>query len=154
MYKTLGVMWLHECFCLGSAYVSADSDDARNPQRFIYVTVIAYYNNRPVGWCSVSPRERFSALERSRILKRIDEKPVGSIVCFFIAKPYRKNGLTRELLNFAIKYCTEQGAKIIEGYPIQPKKSNTPDGGGAFSFWDILTECHQPTSSFKLFGPP
>lgn len=89
--------------------------------------IIAYYNNRPVGWCSVSPRERFSALERSRILKRIDEKPVWSIVCFFIAKPYRKNGLTRELLNFAIKYCTEQGAKIIEGYPIQPEKSNTPD---------------------------
>lgn len=89
--------------------------------------IIAYYNSQPVGWCSLAPRERFSALERSRILKRIDKKPVWSIVCFFIAKPYRKIGLTKELLNFAIRYCAEQGAEIIEGYPVQPKKSNMPD---------------------------
>ena len=50
--------------------------------------IIAYYDNQPVGWCSISPRERFYALERSRILKRIDDKPVWSVVCFFIAKPY------------------------------------------------------------------
>jgi GNAT superfamily N-acetyltransferase len=89
--------------------------------------IIALHNNRPAGWCSVAPREQFPALERSRILKRVDEKPVWSVVCFFIAKPYRKIGLTRELLNYAIKYCTEQGAKIIEGYPVQPKKSHMPD---------------------------
>ena len=93
--------------------------------------IIAYYNKLPVGWCSVSPREQFSALERSRVLKRIDEKPVWSVVCFFIAKPYRKIGLTRELLNFIIKYCAGQGAKIIEGYPVQPRKSEVP---GVFAF--------------------
>ncbi len=39
MYKTLGFMWLHEVFCPASAFVSADRDKARNPQRFIHVTV-------------------------------------------------------------------------------------------------------------------
>ncbi len=89
--------------------------------------IIAYHNNQPVGWCSVAPREQFSALERSRILKRIDDQPVWSIVCFFIAKPYRKIGLSAELLNFVIGYCIKQGAKIIEGYPHLPKKSEMPD---------------------------
>ncbi len=39
MYKTLGFKWLHEVFCPASAFVSADRDEARNPQRFIHVTV-------------------------------------------------------------------------------------------------------------------
>lgn len=28
-------MWLHEVFCPASAFATADSDEARNPQRFI-----------------------------------------------------------------------------------------------------------------------
>ena len=39
MYKTLGFKWLFEVFCLASAFVSADKDEARNPQRFIHVNV-------------------------------------------------------------------------------------------------------------------
>jgi hypothetical protein len=39
MYKTLGFKWLIEAFCPASAFVTADSDEARNPQRFIHVSV-------------------------------------------------------------------------------------------------------------------
>lgn len=39
MYKPLGFKWLVECFCPASAFESADKDEARNPQRFIHVTV-------------------------------------------------------------------------------------------------------------------
>ena len=39
MYKTLGFKWLFQVFCPASAFVTADSDEARNPQRFIHVTV-------------------------------------------------------------------------------------------------------------------
>jgi hypothetical protein len=42
MYKTLGIKWLHEAFCPALAFVSADSDEARNPQRFIHVTVSSH----------------------------------------------------------------------------------------------------------------
>jgi len=89
--------------------------------------IIAYIDNQPVGWCSVAPREQFSALDRSRIFKRVDEKPVWSVTCFFIAKPFRKSGLTVELLKYAIQYCRERGAAIIEGYPVQPKQASMPD---------------------------
>jgi len=41
MYKTLGYKWLFEVFCPASAYATADSEVARNPQRFIHVTVTA-----------------------------------------------------------------------------------------------------------------
>ena len=39
MYKTLGFKWLHEVFCPASAFATADRNEARNPQRFIHVTV-------------------------------------------------------------------------------------------------------------------
>ena len=43
MYKTLGFKWLFGTFCPAPAFLTADSDEARNPQRFIHVTV--GYNN-------------------------------------------------------------------------------------------------------------
>lgn len=89
--------------------------------------VLAYVDGKAVGWCSVAPRTQFPALERSRILKRIDNKPVWSIVCFYIDKAYRKKGLTGELLSFVIRYCKERGAEIIEAYPTDSPKKDVPD---------------------------
>jgi len=45
MYKTLGFKWLFEISCPASAFVSADRDEARNPQRFIHVTVTTHFEN-------------------------------------------------------------------------------------------------------------
>ena len=74
----------------------------------------------------MAPRQAFPALERSRILKRVDDQPVWSVVCFFIAKTYRRQGLTVSLLRAAVKYARQQGARIVEGYPEDPKKANIP----------------------------
>lgn len=89
--------------------------------------LLAYANGQPVGWCSVAPREEFSALERSRILKRVDDQPVWSIVCFFVAKPFRHKGVTVGLLKAAVEYARQHGARIVEGYPVEPKKTSVPD---------------------------
>jgi hypothetical protein len=43
MYKTLGFRWLHEVFSPASAFATADSDEARNPQRFIHVSVVVHF---------------------------------------------------------------------------------------------------------------
>jgi hypothetical protein len=45
MYKTLGAKWLFEVFCPASAFATADRDEARNPQRFIHVSVTNHYEN-------------------------------------------------------------------------------------------------------------
>jgi hypothetical protein len=80
--------------------------------------VLIYENNEVAGWCSVGPREQFQALEYSRSLKRIDDQPVWSIVCFFVGKPHRKKRLMAALLHGAVEYATREGARIIEGYPL------------------------------------
>ena len=88
--------------------------------------LIAYVNDEPVAWCSVAPRDAFPVLDRSRVLKRIDDEPVWSIVCLFVAKPFRRRGLTVELLKAAIEFVRERGGKVVEGYPVEPKKSEIP----------------------------
>jgi len=89
--------------------------------------VLAYADGQPIAWCSVGPREDYTRLERSRNLKRVDEKPVWSVVCFFVAKPFRGKGVTVKLLEAAVNYAYERGGKIVEGYPLEPKKGRLPD---------------------------
>jgi GNAT superfamily N-acetyltransferase len=84
--------------------------------------IIAYQNGQPIGWCSVAPRQEFLRLERSRILKPVDEQPVWSVVCFFVAKEYRGGGLSAKLLKAAIDFVRVRGGRIVEGYPVEPKE--------------------------------
>ncbi len=89
--------------------------------------ILAYAEGEPVGWCALAPRESYPVLENSRVLKRIDNQPAWSIPCFFVAKPFRRKGLTVQLLKAAIAYARNRGATIVEGYPVQPKKPRMPD---------------------------
>ena len=89
--------------------------------------LLAYAGREPVGWCSVAPREAFPVLENSRILKRVDDQPVWSASCFFVARPYRRQGLSVKLLRAAVAYAKKKGARMVEGYPVEPKRSPMPD---------------------------
>jgi len=89
--------------------------------------VLAYAEGKAVGWCAVGPRESYPALERSRILKPVDEKPVWSVTCFFVARGWRRRGVTRRLLEEAVKYARGRGAQIVEGYPVEPRAGTIPD---------------------------
>jgi GNAT superfamily N-acetyltransferase len=82
--------------------------------------LLAYAQGQPVGWVSVGPRERFPVLDRSPTLRRVDDQPVWSIVCFYVARAWRRRGLTRRLIEAAADYARSQGARIVEAYPIDP----------------------------------
>jgi GNAT superfamily N-acetyltransferase len=69
--------------------------------------------SQPVAWCALAPRDRYPRFERSRVLKPVDAEPVWSITCFFVAKPFRGQGLIGRLLGAAIAYAREQGARIL-----------------------------------------
>ena len=89
--------------------------------------ILAYDKNKPVGWCAVEPREIYRRLEKSRRLKPIDDKPVWSLVCFFVDKDYRRQGVSIELVKAAVNYARKKGAKIVEGYPSETKNNRLPD---------------------------
>jgi GNAT superfamily N-acetyltransferase len=101
--------------------------------------LIAYHGNIPCGWIAVEPRERYPVLNNSHILKTLDEKPVWSVTCFFVARNYRRRGITIELLKEAIRHVTIQGGTRLEGYPseIEDGKKKSPVfiySGGSTAF--------------------
>jgi GNAT superfamily N-acetyltransferase len=104
--------------------------------------ILAYEGKKAVGWCSVAPRPTFPVLNRSRILKEIDDTPVWSVVCFFIDKGYRNKGLSVRLLQAAAEYIKQKGGAVLEGYPVEPRKGIMP---AAFA-WTGLA------SAFKKAG--
>jgi GNAT superfamily N-acetyltransferase len=89
--------------------------------------VLAYAGDEPIGWCAIAPRQTYSALARSRILKPVDDKPVWSITCLFIARPWRRRGVSAKLIDAAAKLARRRGAKIVEGYPVEPRTAALPD---------------------------
>ena len=88
--------------------------------------ILAYLDNVPVGWCAIAPREKYIRLEKSRVLKKVDDQPVWSIPCFFIEKEFRRKRLSTEILKAAISFCRSKGVKIVEGYPAEPYANDIP----------------------------
>ena len=116
------------CWCMywrltQKEYTSGDRDQRKRLLKSLVekgkpVGLLAYHDETPVGWCGLGPRESFKRLERSRYLKRVDDKPVWSIVCFFIKRKHRRHGVASALIKSAIEYATEQGVPALESYPI------------------------------------
>jgi GNAT superfamily N-acetyltransferase len=87
--------------------------------------LIGYLDGVPVGWVSVAPREDYARLQRSPVMKPVDDEPVWSIVCFVVPAPYRGQGVARALLDGAIAYAKRRGAKLLEAYPVdKPGRSH------------------------------
>jgi len=118
------------CWCMYWRQTAAEFGKMRGePNRLAFKSlvesgtvpgVLAYQGNEPTGWCAIGPRESYSRLERTKVLAPIDTQPAWSITCFYIAKQHRGKGLMRGLLNAAIDWAGNNGARIIESYPFDP----------------------------------
>ena len=89
--------------------------------------IIAYAGKEAIAWCAVAPRETYVGLETSRLLKPVDDKPVWSISCLFVKRPYRRQGVSAQLLKAAVDFAVKQGATVVEGYPVEPSMDKMPD---------------------------
>jgi GNAT superfamily N-acetyltransferase len=101
--------------------------------------VLAYAGRDPVGWCSVAPRAHFRYLERSRVLAPVDEREVWSVSCLFVARPFRKRGLSVRLLKEAVALVRRRGGRIVEGYPVEVERGALPD----VFVWTGLTSAYR-----------
>lgn len=88
--------------------------------------LVGYVGGEPVGWCAVAPRTDYPALERSRVLKPVDDELVWSVSCLFVRKDHRRKGLSVRLLKAAVGYVRDRGGRIVEGYPVEPRSADMP----------------------------
>jgi GNAT superfamily N-acetyltransferase len=66
-------------------------------------------------------------LRGSRILRPVDDRKVWSIVCFFVHKGHRRQGVSVQLLRTAVDFAREKGATVLEGYPTEPGDGKAVD---------------------------
>ena len=89
--------------------------------------LIGYQDGSPVGWISLGTREDYAKLRRSPVMKPVDDKPVWSIVCFFVDARSRGSGVSEVLLAAGIDYARSRGATLLEAYPVDKRERSNPD---------------------------
>jgi GNAT superfamily N-acetyltransferase len=122
------------CFCMfyrKAGDTGAGSDNQRAMKKLVdrgtVPGLIGYEDGRPVAWVSLAPREDYAKLQRSPIMKPVDDKPVWSIVCFFVDRKARGRGLSTRMLRAAVDYARSRGARLLEAYPVDKDARSHPD---------------------------
>jgi ribosomal protein S18 acetylase RimI-like enzyme len=78
---------------------------------------LAYFDNKPVGWCNANLKENFQKVLLLKELKTDFDGKLASIVCFIISHLYRRKGIARKLLQYVCKDLKDKGIDCIEAYP-------------------------------------
>jgi len=83
--------------------------------------LIAYADDRPVGWTRVGPRSSFPGVGGNRALARVlsdDDAAVWWVTCFAVDASYRRSGVGTALLRGAVAFARDHGAKAVQGHPV------------------------------------
>lgn len=91
--------------------------------------LIAYVDGEAAGWVKIAPRTDQPRLARTRAYQGspdpFDDPAVWAVSCFVVRREHRGHGLTRMLLDAAVDYARDHGARAVEGYPIDTSAGKT-----------------------------
>lgn len=91
--------------------------------------LIAYVDGEAAGWVRVGPRTRQVRLGRTKQLVSATQEPwddesVWAVSCFVVRTEHRGAGLTERLLAAAVDFARSHGARVLEGYPVDPAEGS------------------------------
>lgn len=83
------------------------------------VGIIGYLDGKPVTWCSIAPRPTYQRLGGKN---DPDDQPenVWSLVCFYVARQLRHQGVLSRLIQASVERARQGGATVVEAYPVEP----------------------------------
>jgi GNAT superfamily N-acetyltransferase len=92
------------------------------------VGLLGFAGAEPIAWCSIAPRDTYRASMYDPLPG--DEKHrIWSIVCFFVARGFRGQGLLQKLIAAAEAHAAAKGATLLEAYPVEPDSPSYRFGG-------------------------
>ena len=90
---------------------------ARQPCRPAFwrdpVGLLGYLGSEPVAWCSIAPRSTYRRL----VSDDSPDEGSGRSPAFCVRR-LRGAGVTKQMLAAALDHAWEQGAKVVEAYPV------------------------------------
>ena len=136
------------CWCMWWRVASKEWErDAGTPNREALAEIVrdgpppgllAYYEDRPVGWVAVGPRDQYPRLNRSSKLKPVDDAPVWAVTCFYIDRMFRGTGVAGTLLRAAVEFAAAAGAPALEGFPLDPGDGQVTNSSAFTGLFDMF----------------
>ena len=105
--------------------------------------LLAYQDDKPVGWCAVGPRSRYVRALKTPTYRGGDadeDADIWLVPCFFVRKDARGSGVSRALLEAAVELARENGATAIEGFPYSGTKRRS-GGKTHVGFESLFASC-------------
>lgn len=133
------------CYCYELFFTGTTEDWTREKnrkgvrqliERGIMTGYLAYYNNKPVGWCNANSRHQFTSLERFTKICVDHSENICSIGCFVIHPDHRRKGIATLLLKSAIDDFSKQGFDYMEAYPGKGELSSEKHYKGPLSMYE------------------
>lgn len=110
--------------------------------------LLAYLNGKPIGWCNAAPRSMMDAFFDA---PDEDEKHLGQITCFVIAKEYRRTGIATSLLHAACNALKAQGLSIAEASPLADENDEAKNHFGPLRMYlNAGFHVHKPLDDGKI----
>ena len=86
--------------------------------------LIAYVDGEAAGWVRVGRRTAQVRLSRTKLFAASEEPwnddTVWAVSCFVVRKEHRGAGLNAQLLDAAVAFARDGGARVVEAYPVDP----------------------------------
>ena len=115
------------CWCLSHRIPAKDNRELAGQARADLVEaltrrrtkpgVLAYDGDEVVGWAAVAPRADLP-FARSTKIPHVDDLPAWSVWCLRVRPGHRGRGISHVLLEGAVAYAVQEGAPVVEGYPV------------------------------------
>ena len=86
--------------------------------------LVAYLDGEAVGLCAVEPRTAYEGLLRNNRVPwegRAEDKAddsVWAVTCVFTRAGFRRRGISYALVQAAVDFARERGARALESYPM------------------------------------
>lgn len=96
--------------------------------------VLAYDHETCVGWLQVGPRRDIPEWNNPRRASTplpdapAEDERVWAASCFFVRKGWRGKGVTAALLDGAINFARESGARLLEAAPMDHEFKRSSEG--------------------------
>lgn len=87
--------------------------------------LLAYLDERPVGWCAIGPRSRYARAIKTPTYKGRDkdlDDKIWLAPCFYVDKDARGLGIADKLLEKAVELAQDRGATAVDGFPFAGSK--------------------------------
>ena len=81
------------------------------------IGILGYRDDEPVAWVSIAPRDTYRALGGP---EAAPGEIVWSLACFYLKRALRNQGYGQQMLEAAVAFAKQQGATVLEAYPVEP----------------------------------